>query len=97
MCDDTDEGNESGQPMAGNPVVRTCTVKKTSAAPPAKTSDTTVIHPAPVHTGDDAEPALRYTLFAQALAGIAAVFTLHRRRRRASGSLADRTDSDCRR
>ena len=97
MCDDTDGGNESRQPMAGNPVVRTCTVKKTSAAPPAKTSDTTVIHPAPVPTGDDAEPALRYTLFAQALAFIAAVFTLHRIRLRAPGSLTDRTNPDCRR
>ena len=97
VCDGTDEGTVSRQAMAGNPVVRTCSVKKTSAAPAAKTSDTTVTHPAPVPTGDDASPALWYTLFAQALAGIAAVFTLHRRRRRAPGSLADRTDSDCRR
>ena len=97
MCDDTDGGNESRQTMADNPGVRTCTVKKTSAAPAAKTSDTTVIHPAPVPTGDDAEPALWYTLFAQALACIAAVFALHRRRRRASGGLTDRADSGCRR
>ena len=97
MCDDADGGKESRQPMAGNPSVRTCTVKKISAAPAAKTSDTTVTHPAPAPTGDDAEPALWYTLFAQALACIAAVFALHRRRRRASGGLTDRADSGCRR
>ena len=97
MCDDTDGGNESRQTMADNPGVRTCTVKKTSAAPPAKTSDTTVIHPAPVPTGDDANPALWYTLLAEAMACIAAVFTLHRRRRHTVGTLADGADSDCRR
>ena len=97
VCDGTDEGTVSRQAMAGNPVVRTCSVKKTSAAPAAKTSDTTVTHPAPVPTGDNASPALWYTLLAQALTCIAAVFTLHRRRRRVLGSLTDRTNSDCQR
>lgn len=59
--------------------------------------DTTVTHPAPVPTGDDANPALWYTLLAEALACLAAVFTLHRRMHHTVGILADREDSDCRR
>ena len=94
VCDESDEGIVNRQ---STPVVRTCTVKKASAAPAAKNSDTTVIHPAPVPTGDDAGPALWYTLLAEAMACLAAVFTLHRRRRHTVGTLAERADSDCRR
>ena len=94
VCDKSDEGIVNRQ---STPVVRTCTVKKASAAPAAKTSDTTVTHPAPVPTGDDANPALWYTLLAEALACLAAVFTFHRRRRHMVGTLADGADSGCRR
>ena len=95
VCDDT--GIVNGQSA---PVVRTCTVKKTStvkkasSSPAGKTSDTTVTHPDPVPTGDDAEPALWYTLLAEAAACIAAAFALHRRKRRLAGTLTDSVSSD---
>lgn len=56
--------------------------EKVYAAPAGKTSDSTVIHAAPVATGDDTDPGLWYTLLAGALACIVTLLAKHRGSRR---------------
>ena len=91
VYDEPGEESESSQSMTEDPDVRTSTVEKVSAASAGKDSDSTVTHTAPVLTGDETKPVVWYTLLADALAGIAAVFTLNRKRRRAAGSHAKKT------
>lgn len=76
--DDPDEEIVNRQSKANDPDVRTSTAKKASAA-------SAVIHSVSANTGDDADPALWYTMFAAALTCIAAVLALHHSRRRTVG------------
>lgn len=76
--DDPDEEIVNRQSKANDPDVRTSTAKKASAA-------FAVIHSVSANTGDDADPALWYTMFAAALTCIAAVLALHHSRRRTVG------------
>ena len=76
--DDPDEEIVNRQSKANDPDVRTSTAKKASAA-------SAVIHSVSANTGDDADPALWYTMFAAALTCIAVVLALHHSRRRTVG------------
>ena len=76
--DDPDEEIVNRQSKANDPDVRTSTAKNASAA-------SAVIHSVSANTGDDADPALWYTMFAAALTCIAAVLALHHSRRRTVG------------
>ena len=76
--DDPDEEIVNRQSKANDPDVRTSTAKKASTA-------SAVIHSVSANTGDDADPALWYTMFAAALTCIAAVLALHHSRRRTVG------------
>lgn len=76
--DDPDEEIVNRQSKANDPDVRTSTAKKASAA-------SAVIHSVSANTGDDADPALWYTMFAAALTCIAAVLALHHSRRHTVG------------
>ena len=76
--DDPDEEIVNRQSKANDPDVRTSTAKKASAA-------SAVIHSVSANTGDDADPAHWYTMFAAALTCIAAVLALHHSRRRTVG------------
>lgn len=76
--DDPDEEIVNRQSKANDPDVRTSTAKKASAA-------SAVIHSVSANTGDDADPALWYTMFAATLTCIAAVLALHHSRRRTVG------------
>ena len=80
--DDPDEKTPKSQSKDDDSEVRTCTVKKVYAAPADKTSDSTVIHAAPVPTGDDTDAGLWYTLLAGALACIVTLLAKHRGSRR---------------
>ena len=79
-----DEKTPKSQSKDDDSEVRTCTVKKVYAAPADKTSDSTVIHAAPVPTGDDTDAGLWYTLLAGALACIVTLLAKHRGSRRST-------------
>ena len=79
-----DEKTPKSQSKDDDSEVRTCTVKKVYAAPADKTSDSTVIHAAPIPTGDDTDAGLWYTLLAGALACIVTLLAKHRGSRRST-------------